>query len=70
MTAALFSSSTVGDAQHGMSVTDNTIAETKQSTTPTCSNNGTHSEGYTGAFEGPEKLLEMWFAPNAQAAKL
>ncbi|ORX71629.1 S-adenosylmethionine decarboxylase [Linderina pennispora] len=53
-----------------MSVTDNTIAETKQSTTPTCSNNGTHSEGYTGAFEGPEKLLEMWFAPNAQAAKL
>ncbi|KAI8324462.1 S-adenosylmethionine decarboxylase [Martensiomyces pterosporus] len=63
------SSSTVGGAQQAVSVTENPKA-VKQSTTPTCSSNGTHSEGYTGAFEGPEKLLEMWFAPNAQAAQV
>ncbi|KAJ1958944.1 spermidine resistance protein [Dipsacomyces acuminosporus] len=60
---------TVGDAQQAVSVTENTKA-VKQSTTPTCSSNGTHSDGYTGAFEGPEKLLEMWFAPSAQAAQV
>ncbi|KAJ1840602.1 spermidine resistance protein, partial [Coemansia sp. RSA 1722] len=60
----------VGDAQPAVSVTDNQLqAETqKQLCTPTCSTNGTHSDGYTGAFEGPEKLLEMWFAPTAEAA--
>ncbi|KAJ2624580.1 spermidine resistance protein [Coemansia sp. RSA 1358] len=61
----------VGGAQLAVSVTGNTMetkAETKMSCTPTCSSNGTHSDGYTGAFEGPEKLLEMWFAPSAEAA--
>ncbi|KAJ2078741.1 spermidine resistance protein [Coemansia sp. RSA 988] len=44
-------------------------AETNQNLcTPTCSTNGTHSEGYTGAFEGPEKLLEIWFAAEPEAA--
>ncbi|KAJ2725903.1 spermidine resistance protein [Coemansia sp. Benny D115] len=64
------SSLTVGDAQNGVSVTGNSIiAEPKQpACTPTCSSNGTHSDGYTGAFEGPEKLLEMWFAPTAAQA--
>ncbi|KAJ2757212.1 spermidine resistance protein [Coemansia pectinata] len=61
------SSQKVGDAQYAVSVTDNTQAETMQCT-PTCSTNGTHSDGYTGAFEGPEKLLEMWFAPTCSAA--
>ncbi|KAJ2697224.1 spermidine resistance protein [Coemansia sp. IMI 209128] len=64
----LSSSQKVGDAQHAVSVTDNTQAETMQLCTPTCSTNGTHSDGYTGAFEGPEKLLEMWFAPTCGAA--
>ncbi|KAJ2734751.1 spermidine resistance protein [Coemansia sp. BCRC 34962] len=64
----LSSSQKVGDAQHAVSVTDNTQAETMQLCTPTCSTNGTHSDGYTGAFEGPEKLLEMWFAPTCSAA--
>ncbi|PVU94605.1 hypothetical protein BB561_002414 [Smittium simulii] len=30
------------------------------SATP-CGLNGTYSNGYTGCFEGPEKLLEIWF---------
>ncbi|KAJ2509257.1 spermidine resistance protein [Coemansia sp. RSA 2052] len=64
----LSSSLKVGDAQYAVSVTDNTQAETMQLCTPTCSTNGTHSDGYTGAFEGPEKLLEMWFAPTGSAA--
>ncbi|KAJ2743468.1 spermidine resistance protein [Coemansia sp. BCRC 34301] len=65
----LSSSQKVGDAQYAVSVTDNnTQAETMQLCTPTCSTNGTHSDGYTGAFEGPEKLLEMWFAPTCSAA--
>ncbi|KAJ1843432.1 spermidine resistance protein, partial [Coemansia sp. RSA 2703] len=69
MTLQPSSSPTVGDAQHAVSVTDNQHqAETNQQCTPTCSSNGTHSDGYTGAFEGPEKLLEMWFAPSAEAA--
>ncbi|KAJ1997412.1 spermidine resistance protein, partial [Coemansia thaxteri] len=64
-----FSLLTVGGAQHAVSATDNSLqAETTQST-PTCSANGTHSDGYTGAFEGPEKLLEMWFAPTSSAAR-
>ncbi|KAJ1732125.1 spermidine resistance protein [Coemansia sp. Benny D160-2] len=60
-----------GGAQYAVSVTGNlleTKAEINMSCTPTCSTNGTYSDGYTGAFEGPEKLLEMWFAPTAQAA--
>ncbi|KAJ2840886.1 spermidine resistance protein [Coemansia sp. 'formosensis'] len=64
----LSSSLKVGDAQYAVSVTDNTQAETMQLCTPTCSTNGTHSDGYTGAFEGPEKLLEMWFASTPSAA--
>ncbi|OLY80241.1 S-adenosylmethionine decarboxylase proenzyme [Smittium mucronatum] len=34
--------------------------------TTACGANGTYSEGYTGSFEGPEKLLEIWFANNMQ----
>ncbi|KAJ2844195.1 spermidine resistance protein, partial [Coemansia erecta] len=67
----LSSSGTAGDAQYAVSVTGNlkeTKAEINTSCTPTCSTNGTYSDGYTGAFEGPEKLLEMWFAPTAEAA--
>ncbi|KAJ2901077.1 spermidine resistance protein [Coemansia aciculifera] len=68
--AGLFSSLNVGDAQYAVSVTDKTQAETMQLCTPTCSTNGTHSDGYTGAFEGPEKLLEMWFASTDSAAMI
>ncbi|OMJ16287.1 S-adenosylmethionine decarboxylase proenzyme [Smittium culicis] len=32
--------------------------------TTACGANGTYSEGYTGSFEGPEKLLEIWFCPK------
>ncbi|KAJ1892864.1 spermidine resistance protein [Coemansia sp. IMI 209127] len=67
----LSSSGTAGGAQYAVSVTGNlmeTKAEINTSCTPTCSTNGTYSDGYTGAFEGPEKLLEMWFAPTAEAA--
>ncbi|KAJ1661919.1 spermidine resistance protein [Coemansia sp. RSA 1813] len=67
----LSSSGNAGGAQYAVSVTGNPIetkAEINTSCTPTCSANGTYSDGYTGAFEGPEKLLEMWFAPTAQAA--
>ncbi|KAJ2633760.1 spermidine resistance protein [Coemansia sp. RSA 1290] len=68
------SSPKAGGAEHAVSVTGNSKSESQAETntqklcTPTCSSNGTHSEGYTGAFEGPEKLLEIWFAPHAQAA--
>ncbi|KAJ2355413.1 spermidine resistance protein, partial [Coemansia sp. RSA 2618] len=68
----LSSSPTAGDAQYAVGATGNSQRESqaqtnqKPCTTP-CSANGTHSDGYTGAFEGPEKLLEMWFAPHADA---
>ncbi|KAJ2451930.1 spermidine resistance protein [Coemansia sp. RSA 2336] len=68
------SSPMAGGAEHAVSVTGNSMSESQAETntqtlcTPTCSSNGTYSEGYTGAFEGPEKLLEVWFAPHAQAA--
>ncbi|KAJ1835128.1 spermidine resistance protein [Coemansia sp. RSA 2711] len=67
------SSLTAGGAQHAVSVTGNNQSESQAETnptpcTPTCSANGTHSDGYTGAFEGPEKLLEVWFAATPDAA--
>ncbi|KAJ2809485.1 spermidine resistance protein [Coemansia guatemalensis] len=65
---------TAGGAEPAVGTTGNTNskqskAETNQNLcTPTCSSNGTYSEGYTGAFEGPEKLLEIWFAADSEAA--
>ncbi|KAJ1780148.1 spermidine resistance protein [Coemansia sp. RSA 2523] len=67
------SSPTAGGAQYAVSATGNNQRESQAENiqslcTPTCSTNGTHSDGYTGAFEGPEKLLEMWFAADAGMA--
>ncbi|KAJ2715104.1 spermidine resistance protein [Coemansia spiralis] len=64
---------TAGGAQNAVDVTGNTQSSEAisgpKSCTPTCSSSGTHSDGYTGAFEGPEKLLEMWFAAGPESAQ-
>ncbi|KAJ2776861.1 spermidine resistance protein [Coemansia javaensis] len=68
---------TAGGVENAVDATGNTLASKAQTSpttspktcTPTCSGSGTHSEGYTGAFEGPEKLLEMWFAPGPEPAR-
>ncbi|KAJ1735694.1 spermidine resistance protein [Coemansia biformis] len=67
------SSLTAGGVQYAVDATGNML-NSEAGTNPkpcsaTCSNNGTHSDGYTGAFEGPEKLLEMWFAPRPEAVQ-
>ncbi|KAJ2614243.1 spermidine resistance protein [Coemansia sp. RSA 1365] len=62
---------TAGGAETVVGTTGNSNSKTETNQnrcTPTCSTNGTHSEGYTGAFEGPEKLLEIWFAADPEAA--